>query len=88
MKIENVSFDMLTESEQDDVPNNGYGKENANYLKITFNKEDTQIYSDAMEPEDASFARDLNWIKYAIEQAYKQAVYDREPKDPFGEEEE
>jgi hypothetical protein len=28
------------------------------------------VYSDAMEPEDCKFSRDLKWIKPALEYAY------------------
>ncbi len=60
-KVSLVSFDDLKKEEQEDQPNNGAGKEYASYILIEspFGR---RIYSDAMEPEDAVFYRDLNWI--------------------------
>lgn len=43
------------------LSNNGSGKEYANYILIEDG--DYRIcYSDAIEPEDAKFSRDLDWI--------------------------
>lgn len=62
LTIQTLYFDDLTEEEQDDQPDNGAGKENASYLKVTFKDGTTEIFSDAMEPEDVRFCRDLSWI--------------------------
>lgn len=70
MKIELLGFEDLTEDEQMDQPSNGCGEEEASYLKITFNDGVYGIFSDAMEPEDARFFRDLKWISKALNAAY------------------
>lgn len=70
-----VKFDDLTEEEQEDVPNNGNGKEEANYIRI-IDEEGTRVYGDAMDPEDATFKRDLDWIKDELEKAYTQGRID------------
>jgi len=56
-----ISFEDLTKEEQDSAPNNGWGKEDASYILIEDSK-GRRIYSDAMEPEDVRFYRDLSWI--------------------------
>lgn len=61
MKAKMVSFEDLTPEEQESQPNNGTGKEYASYIVIE-DSDGKRIYSDAMEPEDASFIRDLSWI--------------------------
>lgn len=69
-KIESgLYFDDLTEVEQENAPNNGNGKDVATYIRITDN-EGTRVYSDAMEPEDVTFYRDLSWIASELEAAY------------------
>lgn len=40
-------------------------------LRVTHNGKVLIEEADTMEPEDASFNRDLSWIKSAIELAYK-----------------
>jgi len=71
LEIKSVGFDDLTEDEKNVQPNNGSGKEYANYLKLTHGGKLLGIYSDAMEPEDCIFYRDLSWVKGAIEEAYE-----------------
>lgn len=70
-KVSILSFDDLTEEERDWQPDNGGGKDSAQYLKIEYKGEVIAIESDAMEPEDVRFSRDLNWIKSALEKAYE-----------------
>ena len=69
VRIEN--FEDLTEDEAKDVSNNGCGKEYATYLRVLFNGKTILLKNDAMEGEDASFYRDLHWIKDALLTAYK-----------------
>lgn len=38
--------------------------------------ETTSVYTDAWEPEDATFFRDLNWIAFELEKAYQQGLKD------------
>ena len=67
-----ISFDDLTESQKEEVPDNGCGKEYANYLLLTDKKGHyCGLWSDAMEPEDATFGRDLKWIKDLLIDVYK-----------------
>ena len=60
-KAKLVSYDDLTEDEKLGQPENGSGKEYASYIVVEDEK-GRRVYSDAMEPEDASFGRDLFWI--------------------------
>ena len=45
--------------------------DNRFYIVITNNKEIIFVESDYMEPEDATFIRDLQWIKEVLLLAYK-----------------
>ena len=60
MTYEEVMQLELTENEKY-LSNNGSGKECASYIVIA-DRKGRRIYSDAMEPEDARFDRDLSWI--------------------------
>ncbi len=62
MKITVCDFEQLpTWAVQQGLSSNGSGKEYANYILIE--DEDRRVcYSDAMEPEDCKFTRDLSWI--------------------------
>jgi len=71
LEVSSVWFDDLTEAEQEEQPDNGSGKEDSCYIKITHGGDVIAIYSDAIEPEDCSFGRDLRWIKGAIQSAYE-----------------
>lgn len=66
-----VDFDNLTEEEKKFQPENGHGAESATYIKILHNNKVLSIESDAMEPEDSYFFRDLSWIPNALEKAYQ-----------------
>ena len=70
MKIEILSYDDLTENQKDNVSDNGAGKEWANYLKVSNGNLLISLESDAMEPEDVSFGRDLNWIAPLLQKGY------------------
>lgn len=54
---------------KDNLPNNGSGKEYAQYLIID-RPERRVIYSTANEPEDNLFSRDLSWIMIELSLAY------------------
>ncbi len=64
-------FEDLTEEEQMNQPDNGCGKDMANYIRITHNGETVCLESDAMEPEDCIFYRDLGWITTELMRAYQ-----------------
>ena len=74
--VESVEFDDLTDEQQEDQPDNGIGKEDASYIKIAHDSVVVAIYSDAMEPEDCRFFKDLKWIKSAIIDAYERGKAD------------
>ncbi|UAT29541.1 hypothetical protein K7T73_13125 [Bacillus badius] len=71
-----VSFEDLTDEEKEIQPNNGWGKECANYIKITDRTETVMILSDSFEPEDGTFTRDLCYVVDAIKEAYKIGLRD------------
>ena len=70
-KVDLIGFDDLSDDEKESVPNNGYGKEYASYIKVIHNGDVIFLKSDAIEPEDKSFWRDLNWIIDALEKCYE-----------------
>ena len=76
LKVNLVSYEDLTDEEKKFQPNNGVGKEYANYIKITNDSETVMILSDAVEPEDATFRRDFSNVVLAIEKAYKIGIRD------------
>lgn len=53
------------------MPNNGCGAEYATYIVMKYQGVILNVMSDAMEPEDASFGRDLGWIQSALKDAYR-----------------
>lgn len=59
------------EIERMGLSENGHGSEWASYILIYIDGKLDEWYSDAMEPEDAIFCRDLDWISAALERAYK-----------------
>lgn len=75
-KVELQSFDDLSPAEREGASNNGTGKEYANYVRVTHNGATLYLESDAIEPEDKSFCRDLNWIVYALRTAYELGASD------------
>jgi len=81
-KVTMCNFDDFTEKEQEEYcfSDNGCGKEYATYIVEKVDNEIIAVNSDAMEPEDASFGRDLNWIAEALKSAYKLGKNDSKPK--------
>ena len=76
LTVEILDYDQLTEEAQRRQPNNGAGKEYAEYLHIRHNGETVGLYSSAMEPEDVLFCRDLSWVVSAICEAYSLGLKD------------
>lgn len=70
LTVKFLNYDQLSDADKENVPNNGCGKKYASYYAIYHNEERIGLYSDAMEPEDARFYRDLGWIGHTIHQAY------------------
>lgn len=75
-QVQIQTFKDLSEAEKEAVPNNGSGREYANYLRVTHKGRTLFLESDASEPEDASFSRDLSWIVGALRQAYELGLLD------------
>lgn len=72
LKIEIIAFEDLTDLEKQHQPNNGSGgREYANYIRVSHRGETIMLQSDAMEPEDCRFTRDLSWIPAALEKCYE-----------------
>ncbi|MFP3722110.1 hypothetical protein SFC57_02415 [Niallia circulans] len=76
LKVNLISYEDLTKEEKEIQPNNGWGKECANYIKLTDGNKTVMILSDAFEPEDGTFTRDLSDVVDAIEEAYKIGLRD------------
>ncbi len=70
MNVAITNWRNLTDEEKSEASNNGVGKEDANYLRVTWEDGTTETFSDAMEPEDALFTRDLSWISDLVVKAY------------------
>ena len=75
-EIKSFDYDTLpAEIEKDFLSNNGCGKEYANYLVLYRNGEVFSYESDAIEPEDKTFSRDLifiqTWINIIIDDLQK-----------------
>ena len=71
LKAKIIYFEDLSKAEQEFQPDNGSGKYDASYIKITDADKTVMILSDAVEPEDATFIRDFNCVVDAINVAYK-----------------
>ena len=76
MKVTIVEYEDLPEDVRYSQPDNGCGKEDANYLKIEIPGVSVYYQSDAMEPEDATFTRDLSWIVDELHRAYVAGMLD------------
>lgn len=70
IEVKLVDFLDLTDLEKESQPDNGCGKEDANYIRVVVDGETVELYSDAMSPEDCRFSRDLRWVATAIKNAY------------------
>ena len=68
VKVEH--FEDLATLEQETSPNNGCGREYATHIRITHEGMEPMLVSDAMEPEDATFGRDLSWIVPTLRRCY------------------
>lgn len=78
LKVEKLRYCELTEEEQKTQPNNGRGKHEAHYIKLSFTTDEEEktlmILSDAVEPEDATFHRDFSGVIDALELAYQKGI--------------
>ena len=71
-QVVRCNYNDFTEKEQEEWchSDNGCGKEYASYIVEKENGKIIDVHSDAMEPEDVSFYRELNWISDSLERAY------------------
>jgi hypothetical protein len=78
LQVELVSYEDLNEGEKLGASYNGSGAKSATYMRVSHRGERVFTESDAMEREDATFHRDLNWIvsmlKYVYELGQKDAA--------------
>ena len=73
IQVKMVSYEELPEEIKEldmYLPNGGHGKENATYLLVYHDNILIRYESDAMEPKDTMFYRDLAWIDDVIVEAY------------------
>lgn len=80
MKVLIQSYEDLTKEESEEVSGNGSGKEYATYIRIVHDNETILLESDAMEPEDATFGRDLSWITAALEKCFELGLATTKPE--------
>lgn len=73
-----VDWEDLNEQERLEQPDSGSGADCACYLRILHNGKVVAVYSDAMEPEDCTFYRNLSWIGSALKGAYERGLADQE----------
>lgn len=79
IKVTVEKFSNLSDEEKFNAQNGGAGKEWASYIRVQHNGRTLLLKSDAIEPEDKNFHRDLSWIVQAIELAYKLGLSDSAP---------
>jgi len=70
-QVISCTYDDLSDTEKENVSNNGVEKEDSYYIKVIYQNQVIELFSDAMEGEDAIFPRALDWIAPMIRTAYK-----------------
>jgi hypothetical protein len=76
LQVKSLRYDNLPEEDKGSVSGNGAGPEYSQYLEVLHDGKRIALESDGMEPEDASFCRDLDWIKGLLTQVYALGVID------------
>lgn len=76
-------YDELSGEDQKRVPNNGVGREAAQYMEVHHNGGRIALASSAMEVEDATFTRDLSWMPGLLEHIYGLGVVDGAVQGPI-----
>lgn len=71
MEVIIQAFEDLTKKERAAASDNGSGAKYATYVRVVHNGDTLFLENDAMEPEDATFWRDLEWVPKAIATAYE-----------------
>lgn len=82
LKVERQSFDDLSDTEKAGASDNGGGRDYANYVRVSHDGKTLYLESDAMEPEDSRFTRDLSWVLDAIRRAYELGIADGSRRHP------
>lgn len=75
-KVELVSFENLPQDIKDEYGNLSSHSKYSYYILVWYDGELINCFSDSMEPEDATFTRDLNWISQTIKDAYQYGLKD------------
>ena len=70
-EIKTESYEDLSEDEKKNASNNRAGKKYARFIRIVSDGETVLLKNDAMEPEDASFSRNLSWVVVALKKCYE-----------------
>ena len=73
-RVSILDYDGLTEEEIEKMC--AQEDDYAGYIKATHKGKTILLESDCIEPEDATFSRDLSWISNALKEAYKLGVAD------------
>ncbi len=68
--VELQNYEDLSDDDRVGISHNGWGPEYASYVRVIHRGKTIYLESDAMEPEDARFSRDLNWVVSALMNAY------------------
>jgi len=70
-EVRMLNYENLTTEQQEEQPDNGSGKESATYIRVMNEGKVIALKSDAMQPEDCVFYRDLNWITELLRDCYE-----------------
>jgi len=76
LKVSVVAFKSLSDAEKNEASNNGHGKEYSSYIRVELDGQTIALESDAMEPEDVNFYRDLYWVPKLLQKCYEIGVAD------------
>ena len=76
LEVRIEQFGNLEPDELKKMPDNGSGKRWASYIRMIHDKKTILLVSDAMQPEGATFRRNLDWIKDALLKAYRCGIED------------
>jgi hypothetical protein len=80
LTVKMLEYSELSDEEKETASENGSGSEWAYYIKVIHNGKTIIFESDAMEPEDATFTRDLSWISGALCKCYELGLQDAKQK--------
>ena len=69
IEIDTLNYRDLNEEEKAEYPS--YGDDLDFYIRIKHDGQIILLESDCMDPEDATFRRDLDWIHGALQKCYE-----------------